>query len=44
MTLTLDEIDEALHKAQEIPERERGPLWHGWVDGLLDQRRLVAVD
>lgn len=35
---TLEEIDEALAFATEIPVEDRGDPWHAYVDGLLKQR------
>lgn len=38
MDLTVEQIDEALAQAMTIPADERGPVWTGWTDGLLEQR------
>ena len=41
--ITLEEIDEALRHANRIPIEERGPLWHAFVDRLLDDRNLLEA-
>ena len=35
---TVDEIDEALTYAQQLPPDERGPGWYAFVDRLLEMR------
>ena len=39
---TLDEIDEALAFATEIPVEERGAPWHAYVDRLLAERKNLT--
>jgi len=35
---TLNEIDEALNHAKQIPPNERGTAWHAYTDRLLEMR------
>ena len=43
MALTLQEIDEALNHAREVPEDQRGAGWHAYVDRLLAKRTVHAA-
>ena len=36
--LTINEIDEALAHLAAVPEPERGPAWHAYLDTLLDAK------
>ena len=40
--LSIPEVDEALRRANAIPEDERTPTWHAIVDELLDRRSALA--
>ena len=40
--LDIHEVDEALTRANRIPEDERGELWQSIVDALLDRRTALA--
>ena len=41
---TLAEVDEAIYHARTVPLSERGPAWHAYMDGLLDQRAALDGD
>ena len=40
--LDIREVDDALTRANRIPEDERGELWASIVDALLDRRTALA--
>ena len=40
--LDIHEVDDALTRANRIPEDERGELWQSIVDALLDRRVALA--
>ena len=40
--IDIHEVDQALNRAMRIPEDERGELWQGIVDALLDRRVALA--
>ena len=40
--LDIREVDEALTRANRIPEDERTEMWQGIVDALLDRRAALA--
>ncbi len=41
--LDIREVDDALTRANRIPEDERGELWASIVDALLDRRTALAT-
>ena len=41
--LDIREVDEALARANRIPEDERGEMWAQIVDALLDRRVALAT-
>ena len=41
--LDIHEVDDALTRANRIPEDERGELWQSIVDALLDRRTSLAT-
>ena len=41
--LDIREVDDALTRANRIPEDERGELWQSIVDALLDRRVALAT-
>jgi hypothetical protein len=41
--LDIAEVDEALARANRVPEDERGELWQSIVDALLDRRVSLAT-
>jgi len=41
--LDIREVDEALARANRIPEDERGEMWAEIVDALLDRRTALAT-
>ena len=40
--LNIHEVDDALTRANRIPEDERGEMWAEIVDALLDRRTALA--
>jgi hypothetical protein len=40
--LSIDEVDAALSRANQVPEDERTDMWQGIVDALLDRRAALA--
>lgn len=41
MSLTLEEIDEALEHLRAVPTEERGSAWFAYCDSLLEQRAAL---
>ncbi len=41
--LDIREVDDALTRANRIPEDERTEMWQGIVDALLDRRVALAT-
>lgn len=39
---SIAEIDEALLHLSLVPETERGPAWHAYLDALLEQRSKIG--
>lgn len=42
-TADLTDIDEALRHLSLVPEPERGPGWHAYLDALLEQRATLQT-
>ena len=42
MSLTIEELDEALLHLRAVPESERGPAWTAYADALLEQRTALV--
>ena len=40
--LSIHEVDDALTRANNVPEHDRGELWASIVDALLDRRVALA--
>jgi hypothetical protein len=43
LLMSIHEVDDALTRANAIPDDERTDMWQGIVDALLDRRAALAT-